>query len=114
MSLKYEPPSEQPTTQRDTPPYLRRIVSCITQLKCQGPPRTCRARKEEEEEEETPSEGSAQRSTPPHFSSSPSYLSRSSLELSDTRVYEPETRALLGPASHLCEGAALRSRLATL
>jgi hypothetical protein len=25
------------------------------------------------------------------------------LEMSDTKVYEPEIRALLGPASHYCE-----------
>ena len=31
--------------------YLRLIDSCITQLKAQGPSRTCNERKEEEEEE---------------------------------------------------------------
>jgi len=31
--------------------YLRRINSCITQLKAQGPSRTCNESKEEEEEE---------------------------------------------------------------
>ena len=31
--------------------YLRRIDSCITQLKAQGPSRTCNDSKEEEEEE---------------------------------------------------------------
>ena len=30
--------------------YLRRIVSCVTQLKAQGPSRTCNNSKEEEEE----------------------------------------------------------------
>jgi len=32
--------------------YLRLIDSCTTQLKAQGPSRTCKERKEEEEEEE--------------------------------------------------------------
>ena len=32
--------------------YLRRIDSCITQLKAQGPSRTCNESKEEEEEVE--------------------------------------------------------------
>jgi len=32
--------------------YLRLIDSCITQLKAQGPSRTCKESKEEEEEEE--------------------------------------------------------------
>ena len=32
---------------------LRRIDSCITVLKAQGPPRTCTESKEEEEEEDT-------------------------------------------------------------
>ena len=32
--------------------YLRLIDSCITQLKAQGPSRTCNESKEEEEEEE--------------------------------------------------------------
>ena len=36
-------------------------------------------------------------------SSSSSSLLLSSLELSDTQVYEPSIRALLGTASHLCE-----------
>ena len=31
--------------------YLRRIGSCITQLKAQGPSRTCNESKEEEEED---------------------------------------------------------------
>ena len=31
--------------------YLRRIDSCITQLKAQGPSRTCNEKKEEKEEE---------------------------------------------------------------
>ena len=36
--------------------YLRRIDSCITQLKAQGPSRTCNESKEEEEEVCTPLE----------------------------------------------------------
>jgi len=34
----------------------------------------------------------------------------SSLELSDTKVYEPQIRALLGTASHLCEVVVLKLR----
>ena len=41
-----------------------------------------------------------------------SSLLLSSLELSDTRVYEPYTRALLGTASRLCEVGVLESRTA--
>ena len=33
-----------------------------------------------------------------------------SLELSDTKVYEPQIRALLGTASHFCEAVVLRLR----
>ena len=32
------------------------------------------------------------------------------LELRDTKVYEPGTRALLGTASHFCEAVVLESR----
>jgi len=41
------------------------------------------------------------------FSSS---LLLSSLELSDTKVYEPHIRALLGTASHFCEVVVLKSK----
>jgi len=45
--------------------YLRLIDSCITQLKAQGPSRTCNESTEEEEEEEEPeargAQGGAQR-----------------------------------------------------
>ena len=41
---------------------------------------------------------------------SSSSLSLSSLELSDTKVYEPYIRALLGTASHFCEVFVLKSR----
>ena len=37
------------------------------------------------------------------FFCSSSYLLLSSLELSDTQVYEPEIRAILGTASHFCQ-----------
>ena len=33
------------------------------------------------------------------------------LKLSDTQVYEPEKRALLGTASHFCEALALQLRI---
>ena len=39
----------------------------------------------------------------PRQPSSSSSLLLSSLELSDTQVYEPSIRALLGTASHFCE-----------
>ena len=35
-------------------------------------------------------------------------ISSLSLELSDTKVYEPETRALPGTASHFCEALVLK------
>jgi hypothetical protein len=37
-----------------------------------------------------------------------SYLLLSSQELSDTKVYEPKIRALLGTAQHLCEVVVLQ------
>ena len=43
-------------------------------------------------------------------SSSSSSLLLSSLELSDTRGYEPYIRALLGTASHFCEAIVLKLR----
>ena len=43
----------------ETGSYLRLIDSCITQLKAQGPSRTCNESKEEEEEEEVEGVGSA-------------------------------------------------------
>ena len=41
---------------------------------------------------------------------SSSSLLLSSLELSDTKVYAPQIRALLGTASHFCEVVVLRLR----
>jgi len=38
----------------------------------------------------------------------PSSLLLSSLELNDTKVYEPSVRALLGTASHFCAGGVLK------
>ena len=43
------------------------------------------------------------------WSSSLSYLSLSSLELSDTKAYEPQIRALLGTASQFCEVVVVKS-----
>jgi len=62
--------------------YLRLIDSCTTQLKAQGPSRTCNERQEEDlvRVDDCDSEGR-------QVSSSSSLLS--SLELSDTKVYEP-------------------------
>ena len=58
MSLKYEPasvPQLPETVARGAVPEvswcLRLIDSCITQLKAQGPSRTCSESNEEEEEE---------------------------------------------------------------
>jgi len=48
----------------------------------------------------------------PEHPSSPSLL-LSSLELSDTQVYEPSVRALLGTASHFCEVVVLKLTLDT-
>jgi len=46
-------PTPRRVTLNPTPvAYLRLIDSCITQLKAQGPSRTCNESKEEEEEEE--------------------------------------------------------------
>ena len=46
----------------ETVAYLRLIDSCITQLKAQGPPRTCNESKEEEEEEVAESQDAGTRS----------------------------------------------------
>ena len=46
--------------------------------------------------------------------SSSSSLLLSSLELSDTPIYEPQAGAPLGTASHFCEVVVLRSLLALL
>jgi len=46
-----------------------------------------------------------------HAGLSSSSLLLSSLELSDTKVYEPSIRALLGTASHFCEVVAGQSTL---
>ena len=81
--------------------YLRLIDSCVTQLKAQGPSRTCNESKQEEEKELESEAGGAEqvrlreilgqapwRGNPPPSSSS-SFLLLSSLELSDTTIYEP-------------------------
>ena len=72
--------------------YLRRMGSCITQLKAQGPSRTCNENKEED------LVGARMRT-------SGSRVERSALalpgfapaQLSDTKVYESSIRASLGP-----------------
>ena len=45
---------------------------------------------------------------------SSSSLLLSSLKLSDTKVYEPQIRALLGTASHYCEVVVLKLRTVPL
>jgi len=45
---------------------------------------------------------------------SSSYLLLSSLELSDTTIYEPQIRALLGTASHFCQVVVLKLRTVPL
>ena len=47
------------------------------------------------------------RAAPPLLSS----VLLSSLELRDTKVYEPQIRALLGTASHFCEVVVLKLRI---
>ena len=47
-------------------------------------------------------------------SESESYLLRSSLELRDATIYEPQMRALLGTASHFCEAVVLKLRAVPL
>ena len=77
--------------------YLRRIDSRITELKAEGPSRTCNESKEEEEEgsDNQAREWESILALPqsrclpiPSLTSSASLL-LSSLELSDTSVYEP-------------------------
>jgi len=78
-------------------PYLRRIDSCITQLKAQGPSRTWNESKEENKH----SLDSGQEPTPCtifffFFFTLVTGSKRSlGLKLSDTRVYEPQIRAQL-------------------
>jgi len=101
IKKKRRPPQTLPASAGGTEAgsYLRLIDSCITQLKAQGPSRTCNESKEEEEEHIS-SERSGGHTF--FFFSSPSSLLLSSLELSDTAIYEPYTRALLATASHFC------------
>ena len=49
---KRSPSAPAPVSCRGMAAYLRLIDSCITQLKAQGPSRTCNESKEEEEEED--------------------------------------------------------------
>jgi len=49
-----------------------------------------------------------------HAHPSSSSLLLSSLELSDTKVYEPQIRALLGTALHFCEVIVLKLRTAPI
>ena len=75
------------------------LDSCITQLKPQGPSRTCNESKEEEEESGFPESGQSrtlfpESGVPEHlgvlvWESSSASLLLPSLELSDTQVYEP-------------------------
>ena len=65
---------------------MRLIDSCVTQLEDQGPSRTCNESKEKEEVVEENLGVDASDDDPPRVSSS---LLLSSLELSDTKVYEP-------------------------
>jgi len=65
---------------------LRLIDACITQLEAQGPARTCNESKEEEKDLDYMNEQGASPLKPVLLFSS---LLLSSLELSDTQVYEP-------------------------
>jgi len=73
--------------------YLRLVDSCITQLKAQGPSRTCNESKEEEEEEDMNTGGaltdhaissSSLSVTPP--APAPPSLQRDSKPMSDQRI----------------------------
>ena len=66
--------------------------------------------KEEEEEEEDHSRPSAKHPVQILAFQASSLSLLSSLELSDTKIYEPSIRALLETAAHLCEVAVLELR----
>jgi len=68
--------------------YLRLIDSCSTQLKAQGPFRTCNQSKEEQERNVPATQGTTHLPGT-HGATSSSSVLLSSLELSDTKVYEP-------------------------
>ena len=63
--------------------YLRLIDFCITQLKAQGPSRTCNESKEEEGRTTGPGRG------PAFLIPALSLFITLGLEMSDTKVYEP-------------------------
>ena len=80
--------------------YLRLIDSCITQLKAQGPSRTCNESKEEEEDKTVTAGGGQDELFDAAFSNYFFFFFTLvtgprrclSLKLSDTRVYEPSIR----------------------
>jgi len=78
---------------------LRCVDSCITQLKAQGPSRTCNESNEEEEERDCAlTKVSAARRSRIFLCTLVAGPKRSlSLKLSDARVYEPQIRALPVP-----------------
>jgi len=88
--------------------YFRLIDSCTTQLKARGPSVTCNESKEEEEGLPRPSSISAAVFLPffgvfDSSASSGTCLRLWGLRLSDTKVCEPEIRALLGTTAHVCK-----------
>ena len=83
---------------------VREMLAQVMRALCLSPHRACvRVR---------PRERSRKRIQPASMDhdSSSSSVSLSSLELSDTKVYEPSIRSLLGTASHLCEAVVLELR----
>ena len=100
----------------DKPPHAKqrhprgRIDSCITQLKAQGPSRTCNESKEEEEKEDSLGSTMPHRDSLAHSRTAHCFFTLVtgprrflSLKLSDTRVHEPQIRARLGTTTHFCD-----------
>jgi len=69
----------------------------------------CRRDDEDDDDEEGGGKRSKGRASGGGSTPKPSSLLLSSLELSDTQVYEPYIRALLGTTSHFCEVVVLES-----
>ena len=67
--------------------YLRRIDSCITQLKAQGPCSTCNESKEEEEEEERSSAPDSPNWALKPFGASQDRRARNLLSLSKSALF---------------------------
>jgi len=97
--------------------YLRLRDSCITQIKAQGPSRTCNESKEEEEEGLVEAViviallPPVRLVRPPPLALLPGLAGHLQRDLrGDSRVYEPQIRACLGTAAHFCEVVVLKLR----